>query len=426
MKSKLSKNLINIAKEFNKHDGSLYVVGGYVRNFLLGYAQSDIDICGNLKQDKVQEISKKLGFDCKVVNKKLGTLLIIADDEQFEYTTFRSENYPKSGAHNPSDVVFVNEITVDAKRRDFTVNAIYYDVLNDKLMDFYNGVKDVNKRLIKCIETPEFVFSADGLRLLRMVRFASELGFKIHGSTLKTAKQNGFMLKDVSPERITKEIKDILVAETKYGINKTCGINLINKLNFFKYIFHLNYDFKIKTRHISYKQFKKSNSEIRFVVFLILVLLNYFSFKSVNYNNLVFTINRLFGNSGIRCGEDLNSLTKIYLVIQSYLMGEKNIFLFANYHNLNVVEREVVNVFCDKGFLSQGVLNCKLKNIPLNEKMLNITNADLLESVQKQNISSIKKVLLQMCMNGELENTTEKLLKVAKTLDHDIINNKNK
>lgn len=415
MIKQICENLKALALEFENYNSRLYIVGGCVRNYLLGLPTHDIDICGSLTPDQVQEICKKYNYHCVIINKKLGTLLITKADQRYEYTTFRKENYIK-GNHSPNKVEFVLDIKQDAKRRDFTINSIYYDVLNNEIIDFYKGTKHIKDKIIKCVETPDFVFSADGLRLLRLVRFASELGFNVDKKTLKTAKAYSFMLKDISKERITAELMQIVTSDFKY--NKTFkGIELLNKLNLYKYIFNLSYDFNIKN-NIYYKQFITSDNQTRYFCFLILVLLNYFNFKLTSYNNLVFTVNKLFGNEGIKCGLDLKSIIKTFCVIQQYMFEKNNIFLYVNYHNLNVLEKTVVNVYCNKQYISQKILQLKLAKVPLKESDLQITNKQLLEVVASKNVSKIKKELFYLCLQNKLQNQTEQLLKMAEQLNN--------
>ena len=133
----------NLKKLATALDGKLYIVGGYVRNAIMGMASDDIDICSPFLSEEVQERCKEIGLKTKVINAKLGTLLVSTNDgENYEYTPFRRENYIK-GNHLPESVEFVDDILVDAKRRDFTCNTIYYNVLSGKIFDPYNGKADI-------------------------------------------------------------------------------------------------------------------------------------------------------------------------------------------------------------------------------------------------------------------------------------------
>ncbi len=412
MKEIISENLKLLAKEFNAENAKLYIVGGFVRNYLMNLPASDLDICGAKVNEEVIKICNKLHFKCVVINKKLGTLLITAGNENYEYTAFRTENYPNGGSHTPETVTFVKDIKQDAQRRDFTVNCIYYDILGDEIIDFYKGEKDVKLKKLRCIETPQKVFSSDGLRLLRLVRFACALNFKIEKNTYKQAKKFAFQLRDVSGERITKEFKEIMVSDYVNNRGNFYGMKYLNKLNLFKHAFHLSCNkFKIKLKNTYYKQFLKANKELRFNAFLILFLLNYHNFKIQSLNNITYNVNRLFGNEGLRCGCDLNALIKDYSFVQSCLFNKKlNNFVFVNYHNLTEQHKKNINIFCDKNFLSRGVLALKMKNIPLNEKELNLSNSDIAGVLGEKRISFAKKYLFEKCVLGEIKNEKEILL----------------
>ncbi|MDR0855453.1 MAG: CCA tRNA nucleotidyltransferase, partial [Christensenellaceae bacterium] len=196
----------------------LYAVGGAVRDFLCGEPCYDIDICSSLTPDELIPFLKSRGYKVNEESKRLGTLLISAGGEQFEYTAFREDSYPLDGSHEPRAVRFVKDIETDARRRDFTVNAIYYDIKANRIVDPLNGKADVEKHLIRTVRAPEIVFKEDALRLLRMVRFAASLSFEIEKETFETAKKLAFEVTELSSERIREELKKIFVADTVRGI----------------------------------------------------------------------------------------------------------------------------------------------------------------------------------------------------------------
>lgn len=214
----------------------LYAVGGYVRDNILNINSDDIDVCSSLGSDKVKEILKDSPFVVQNRNLRMGTLIITYDDFSVEYTTFRTESYSKlSGNHTPNDVVFTNDILLDAKRRDFKCNAVYYDIVNDKIVDVVGGVKDIENKIISTADDPHIVFEADGLRLLRLVRFAVELGFDIDKDTFNVAKENAWRIKDIAKERIRDELDKIFTAELKHKDLKLDkphlrGIRLLDEL----------------------------------------------------------------------------------------------------------------------------------------------------------------------------------------------------
>lgn len=220
MKKKLDvdESLVQIAQIFDKNGFRLYVVGGFVRNALMGFCETDVDVCSGATAETVERMLAGSGFLCEMINPKLGTLHIFDKNKTFEYehTTFRAEIYPAGGAHSPERVEFVDDIEADASRRDFSINAMYYDVLGHQILDFYDGVKCVKNRLLKTVETPEIVFSRDGLRILRMVRLACELGYEIDEHTFAVAKDLINQLGAISPQRFNKEIVAMLFADNKY------------------------------------------------------------------------------------------------------------------------------------------------------------------------------------------------------------------
>lgn len=218
MKIKISKNLEKLADIF---PCKLYIVGGYIRNQIMGIENEDVDIVSSLSLAEVEKLLSDSDFSFKIKSKTLGSALICVGDEKYEYTTLRKDFYKEGGAHMPERVEFVDSIEEDAKRRDFACNAIYYDIKNDKIYDFYNGIEDIEKKIIKTVETPDEVLSHDGVRILRLFRFQCELNFKIDKPTLLAAFKHKTNLHDVSGERVIYEITRILHSPTKYkGISK--------------------------------------------------------------------------------------------------------------------------------------------------------------------------------------------------------------
>lgn len=212
----------------------LYVVGGYVRNHFAGLGDTDIDIAGPAIAETLG-ISRR--FKTNVVNYKLGTALISYGDDRYEYTPFRVEKYAAGGEHSPVEVKFTTDVRLDAMRRDFTCNAVYYDIKNDEFVDPLGGIADIEKQLLRAA-APQRIFASDGLRILRMVRIAVETGFKIDGETAKAAMANAELLRDISPERRAQELNRILVADTKYGVANAHyrGLRLIKQLGLWKYL----------------------------------------------------------------------------------------------------------------------------------------------------------------------------------------------
>lgn len=225
-----------LAKTITSAGYKFYIVGGYPRDIFLGTSDagtSDLDVCGDCKPEvfaKLAETNSKIKV-CEA-NFPLGTLKLIVDNLDIEYTCFRKESYRGDGFHTPSKIVFTKDIFLDAQRRDFTINAIYINPLTNEVIDFFGGVTDIQQKIIKTVRKSTKVFTEDALRLLRMCRFAAKLGFIIDSLTLAGARHCAHLLDNISPERIGVELDKIL-CDTKYV---SFGIDAIYKSNINKFI----------------------------------------------------------------------------------------------------------------------------------------------------------------------------------------------
>ncbi|MBQ9832372.1 MAG: HD domain-containing protein [Clostridia bacterium] len=222
----ISKELKYLSELFAAEGKKLFAVGGMIRNTLLSLPISDIDTCSAMLPEEVIALCHKHGI--KVVEKgvKFGTVEIHIGDFATEHTTFRSDTYAGDGAHKPMGVVFSESLEKDAFRRDFTVNALYFDIEENKIIDPTGGMYDLEKGLIRATsKDPDIILRDDGLRIMRLVRFASELGFDIEEKTLACAKKNVGGLADISSERIRDELLKILMSDVRYGKNTKNGEN---------------------------------------------------------------------------------------------------------------------------------------------------------------------------------------------------------
>ena len=138
------------------------------------------------------------------------------DKVEAEYAAFRSDKYIR-GEHTPAETFFTEDISLDARRRDFACNAIYYDISADSFVDPLGGIDDVNAKRLRTADAPDKVFGEDGLRLLRLARFAGTTGFTPTAETIASAKKNAALIADIAPERVFAELKLILSADEKYG-----------------------------------------------------------------------------------------------------------------------------------------------------------------------------------------------------------------
>lgn len=410
IKLNISDNLINLAKALSS---PLYVVGGQVRDTIIGYTSDDIDICSACKTEEVVKVAKELGYKVDVINKRLGTILIRPnDDEHFEYTTFRKENYVKG--HSPEDVEFIEDVSVDASRRDFAINSIYYNVLTGEVFDPYNGIKDIQKKVVKCVETPRKVFSSDGLRILRFVRFVSTLGFKPDKKTLAIAKAMTHQLRDISGERKKRELDYLVNAEKKHGLKENLFIKTFNKLNIYKHLFLLPCEkYKIKINK-DYYNFFNLDEDKRFVGFMVLFLLNKYEYKYMPLSQVSLDTSNIL--SGVlRCSnEEISQVRNCFVVLQELKYKPLNNFIAVNYQKLTDFEKLVVNQFVDVKPVSLLLVHMINNNIPVNENKLKISNEDIIKLMGEKYISKIKHLLLEACLLGKLENDNEKLIEFIK------------
>lgn len=226
-------------------DKPLYLVGGAVRNSILGLPLGDYDTASaNLPNEVISRLS---GTEFTVLAEypRTGTVLIGSDDFKTEHTTFRTDSYPiNSGVHSPDSVEFTTDIEIDALRRDFTVNAIYYDLTSDSIVDPTGGVGDLKKRELRTVDNPERVLGEDALRIMRLVRLRAELGFGIENMTLTVASALGSRVNDISRERITDEYLKTLKGASKYGIKEISiseSLTLIKCLNCYETVTGIDY-----------------------------------------------------------------------------------------------------------------------------------------------------------------------------------------
>lgn len=197
-----------------------YVVGGAVRDIVLGRIPHDYDIATSAKPDEIIGVFKKAGVDYFDNASKHGTVTAVTGEGNVEVTTFR-EDGSYSDQRRPDEVKFKTTIEEDVKRRDFTINAMYLD--NDGVIhDPVSGQEDCKNRLIRAVGNPGERFGEDALRILRAVRFCSRLGFDIEPGTLRAMEDHAGDLKLISSERIAVELEGIVTGRYASQAIRTC------------------------------------------------------------------------------------------------------------------------------------------------------------------------------------------------------------
>ncbi|MGN1372982.1 MAG: CCA tRNA nucleotidyltransferase [Candidatus Coproplasma sp.] len=229
MKIAVPEKLNMLAKSLPK---PLYVVGGVCRDALANLKTDglDWDICAPLSALEVATAAKDIGIDVVAVYKNTGTVKLEADGQVLEYTCFRTDKYVR-GMHSPVSVCFTDDITLDARRRDFKCNAVYYDIVRGEYVDPLGGIADIGAGRLTTVAAPEKVFGEDGLRLMRLARIAAQTGFKPTKECVEGASANASLIKDVAAERIWAELNLILSADVKYGVKggQYAGLKLLEE-----------------------------------------------------------------------------------------------------------------------------------------------------------------------------------------------------
>src|SRR5580658_6322258 len=190
----------DIVARLQKAGFTAFWVGGCVRDFLLGREPQDIDIATDAKPEQVEKLFKRTF----AIGKKFGVIIVVEGGHQFQVATFRSEENYQDG-RRPEKVVF-SSAKEDALRRDFTVNALFYDPITKTTHDWVGGEQDLRAKIIRTIGRPEERFGEDHLRLLRAVRLAAQLDFEIEPQTFAAVKTLAPKIKLISAERVRDEL----------------------------------------------------------------------------------------------------------------------------------------------------------------------------------------------------------------------------
>lgn len=202
------KDIRNIHKILKQQGFQSYIVGGAVRNHVAGRAPTDYDLATDARPEEVQALFRRTiptGIDH-------GTVTILLNAGQYEITTFRTESTYSDGRH-PDEVAFSTSLEEDLKRRDFTMNALAWDIGASRLIDLYDGIGAIRRGEIVAIGVPEERFTEDPLRIMRACRFAAQMGFTVEEETLQAAEAASENLSMVSAERIRDEFFKLLTAE---------------------------------------------------------------------------------------------------------------------------------------------------------------------------------------------------------------------
>ena len=203
--------IMSIIKEYGM---TSYVVGGCIRDSILGRKPHDWDICTPVIAQKLLVLFKEKGYRVIPTGLQHGTITVNLNSHNYEITTFRRDGKYSDGRH-PDTVEFTSDLIYDLERRDFTINAMAYNA-EEGLIDPFNGYQDIQDKVIRCVGNPNDRFREDGLRILRCLRFSVQLGFKIELFTKRAMIDNSSLLNMISCERINTEFVKIIESSNSH------------------------------------------------------------------------------------------------------------------------------------------------------------------------------------------------------------------
>lgn len=388
----LPKNVEFILNFLNDEGFEAFVVGGFVRDYIIGMQITDIDISTSAKPVEVCSIFSD--FTVIETGIKHGTVTVLIEKTPYEITTFRVDgDYLDS--RKPETVEFISDIKSDLLRRDFTINSLAYSCKSG-ILDYYGGILDIKNKIIRCVGEPETRFKEDALRILRAIRFSSTLDFNIEPNTQNAMKQQAFRIKNISCERVTSELIKTLISD-----NPEKGINLILKTCKDEVFPELEFNSDINSLNNSKKSLSIRLSK------LLLTTVNIRSLAAVNnfFNRLKFDNYTKF------------KVLKILNLINVYFPpNEIAIKYFLKDYGLDII-KEVTQVREDIN--SEEILKVidiieKRKDC-YSLKALDINGSDLIEIGFKENkkIGEVLERLLNLVIEAKIENKKENLIKTA-------------
>ena len=204
------ENAAIIMEKLEEEGHKTYIVGGAVRDKLLGLPQKDIDLVTLAQPEDVCRVAENNNWSTRQIGRAFGVVMVIIEGKTYEVASARRESYGED-SHRPEKVSFVADIEEDLARRDLTINAMAMDS-SGKLIDPFGGRADLERKIIRTVGDPHLRFEEDGLRPFRAVRFAAELGFTIDNSTLHAISSSLSRVKGLSVERVAEEIRKILLS----------------------------------------------------------------------------------------------------------------------------------------------------------------------------------------------------------------------
>lgn len=381
-----------------------YVVGGAVRDFLMGKTPHDYDLTSDALPSQISDVFKD--FYQEHSGEKHGTIRVIVDHKPIEITTFRcDEGY--TDYRRPDNVEFVKDVYIDSKRRDFSINAFYYS--EGHIYDFHEGLEDLNNKVIKTIGNPSTRFHEDALRILRAIRFSAKLGYEIESKTKTALLDCKEELNLIAKERILTELKEISSTSNFFR-------NVKEYFPIFKLIIPCLdkignsiddiYNFDTK----SYGDYIASLSAL-------------FSLREINNDFMLWKLFIKMDNESINAIKTLIKLKDINFnnsFDDDYING---LILLSKPVDVNVFKNYLINLYNLKRFKNDdidSILNrvdiLSKGNTPYSLKDLEIDGNDLLKlGIEKnQYFKEILNEVLLRCNQGDLNNNRNEEIEFVK------------
>lgn len=380
MKLNIPDYVKKVVSTLNHNGYEAFVVGGAVRDAMLGQIPDDWDVTTNALTEQIKECFDH-HFDTGI---KHGTITVLMDKKPVEVTTYRIDGEYLDN-RRPESVAFTKEIKEDLQRRDFTVNAMAY---NDEkgLVDFYGGAEDLENKIIRCVGDADTRFNEDALRIMRAVRFSIRLGFEIEKKTFESIKKNRWLLKNISAERIRTELLKMLETNDDLHLLFESGVAevILPEVNFEGISMNIPCDRELKLSALLYRVEDARNifNRLKFDNSTKNNVLKIIDCSRESIGNTEYEIKKLLG----RFGE--NTVEKAFALLECY--GE-------NMH----VKKEIFD---------------KVKTEVYSIKGLDITGNDLMElGIKGREIGVVMDRLLDKVMKNPEMNLKVKLLDIAKS-----------
>ena len=383
----------------NNNGFEAYIVGGCVRDSLLGVAPKDWDITTSAKPEEIIRCFKRY----RTINTGLkhGTVTVIINERQLEVTTYRIDGRYTDNRH-PDSVLFTEKISHDLKRRDFTINSLAYN--EQGMVDLFGGAEDIKNKVIKCVGEPDERFNEDGLRILRALRFASVLGFDIDENTSCSIHRNTGLLNNISKERISTEFSMLVI-----------GVNYHNIMKDYRDVIEV---FIPEVGKISREDWKDILNSMNFAdgVTLKLALILYKTGRGeAILKNLKYDGKTIKAVKFIEKYKDEKILPdKISIKKQLNTIGYDNYIYLLKFKTAvlmtqkNKYERELSNIRDAETILNNILINKECYNL----SMLTVNGEDLMKAGIPKGVllGSVLNELLNLVIEEKLENNKETLM----------------